>query len=133
MSGPSPSSLSESLVHLWKRATSPFSGPHGVGEVLSVCYILVLVPMTLDLTTPFLSFAEINPLPPVPEGLTTIIGLLRSGDFYWGTPKRVRRIVVLHRSRFQPDLPIKEEEDESSMDGFVPCKAPVERERSRNS
>ncbi|KAF3541339.1 hypothetical protein F2Q69_00021867 [Brassica cretica] len=63
---------------------------------------------------------EINPLPPVPEGLTTIIGLLRSGDFYWGTPKRVRRIVVLHRSRFQPDLPIEEEEDESSMDGFVP-------------
>ncbi|KAH0898803.1 hypothetical protein HID58_048371 [Brassica napus] len=30
------------------------------------------------------------------------------GDFYWGTftPKRV---VALHRSRFQPDLPIKEE------------------------
>ena len=110
-------------VHLWKRAASPFQGPQGVGEVLSICYTLVLVPMTLDLTNPFLVFAEI-----------TIIGLLRSGEFYWGTftPKLVRHAVFLHRSRFQPDLPIEEEEDESSMDEFVPCKAPVERERSRN-
>ncbi|KAF3583120.1 hypothetical protein DY000_02031430 [Brassica cretica] len=48
------------------------------------------------------------------------------------TPKRVRRAVALHRSRFQPDLPVEEEEDEPSMDGFVPCESPVERERSRN-
>ncbi|KAF3541331.1 hypothetical protein F2Q69_00021869 [Brassica cretica] len=68
------------------------------------------------------------------RGLTTIISLLHSGDFDWGTftPKRVCPTVVLHRSQFQPDLPIEEEEDESSMGGFVPCKAPVERERSRN-
>ena len=48
------------------------------------------------------------------------------------TPKRVRRAVALHRSRFQPDLPIEEEEDEPSMDGFVPCESPVERERERS-
>ncbi|KAF3555536.1 hypothetical protein F2Q69_00013431 [Brassica cretica] len=48
------------------------------------------------------------------------------------TPKRVRRAVALHRSRFQPDLPVEEQEDEPSMDGFVPCESPVERERLRN-
>ncbi|KAF3539237.1 hypothetical protein F2Q69_00022897 [Brassica cretica] len=48
------------------------------------------------------------------------------------TPKRVRRAVALHRSRFQPDLPNEEEEDELRMDGFVRCEAPLEREMSRN-
>ncbi|KAH0879427.1 hypothetical protein HID58_066821, partial [Brassica napus] len=77
---------------------------------------------------------ESNPFPPASDGLNTIIGLLCSGDFYWATftPKRVRHAVALNRSRFQPDLPI-EEEDEPSMDGFIPCEAPVERSRNRKS
>ncbi|KAH0893109.1 hypothetical protein HID58_055538 [Brassica napus] len=52
-------------------------------------------------------------------------------DAYWaarGKRKHPRPVV----SSIGPDLPIEEEEDESSMDEFVPCKAPVERERSRN-
>ena len=81
---------------------------------------------------PVSHFAVTNPLPPAPDGLTTIIGLLRSGEFYWAllTLKRVRRAVALHHFLFQPDLPV-EEGDEPSMDGFVPCEAPIERERSR--
>ncbi|KAL0815482.1 hypothetical protein Bca101_071926 [Brassica carinata] len=77
---------------------------------------------------------ESNPFPPASDGLNTIIGLLCSGDFYWATftPKRVRHAVALNRSRFHPDLPI-EEEDEPSMDGFIPCEAPVERSRNRKS
>ncbi|KAF2572995.1 hypothetical protein F2Q70_00002155 [Brassica cretica] len=77
-------------------------------------------------------FVVTNPLPPAPDGLNTNIDLLRSGISYWAsfTPKRVRRAVALHRSRFQPDLPVEEGED-PSMDGFVPYEAPEERERSR--
>ncbi|KAF2572002.1 hypothetical protein F2Q70_00004034 [Brassica cretica] len=35
---------------------------------------------------------EINPLPPVPEGLTTIISLLSSGDFYYEFTKASRLV-----------------------------------------
>ncbi|KAF3515273.1 hypothetical protein F2Q69_00006478 [Brassica cretica] len=73
-----------------------------------------------------------NPLPPTPDGLYIVRDLLRGGPFFWATftPKRVHRAVALHRSRFQPDLPVKEGA-ESSMDRFVPYEAPAERERSR--
>ncbi|CDY15025.1 BnaCnng04280D [Brassica napus] len=73
-----------------------------------------------------------NPLPPTPDGLRTVRDLLRGGPFFWAmfSLKRVCGIVTLHRSRFQPDLPV-EEGAESSMDGFVPYEAPVARERSR--
>ncbi|KAH0898821.1 hypothetical protein HID58_048389 [Brassica napus] len=73
-----------------------------------------------------------NPLPPTPDGLYTIRDLLCDSPFFWATfnPERVRRAVALHRSRFQPDLPV-EEGEESSMDGFVPHEAPAERRGSR--
>ncbi|KAF3556581.1 hypothetical protein F2Q69_00013639 [Brassica cretica] len=80
----------------------------------------------------FPRFAVINPLPPTSDGLRTIRDLLRGGPLFWAmfSLKRVRRVVALHRSHFQPDLPV-EEGAESSMDGFVPYEAPVARERSR--
>ncbi|KAF3554947.1 hypothetical protein F2Q69_00013743 [Brassica cretica] len=47
--------------------------------------------------------------------------LLRGRPCFWAnfTPRWVRRAVLLHRSRFQPDLPI-EEGSESNTDGFIP-------------
>ncbi|KAH0849090.1 hypothetical protein HID58_091565 [Brassica napus] len=57
----------------------------------------------------------------VPEGLLTVRELLRGRLCFWAnfTPRRIRRAVVLHRSRFQPDLPT-EEGSESNTDGFIP-------------
>ncbi|KAF3512442.1 hypothetical protein F2Q69_00005882 [Brassica cretica] len=57
----------------------------------------------------------------VPEGLLTVRELLRGRPCFWAnfTPRRVRRAVVLHRYRFQPDLPT-EEGSESNTDGFIP-------------
>ncbi|KAF3535939.1 hypothetical protein F2Q69_00022744 [Brassica cretica] len=62
-----------------------------------------------------------NTLNQVPEGFLTIRELFRRRTCFWAdfTPKRVRRAVALHHSRFQPDLPI-EEGSESNMDGFIP-------------
>ncbi|KAF2563893.1 hypothetical protein F2Q70_00017386 [Brassica cretica] len=62
-----------------------------------------------------------NTLNQVPEGFLTVRELFRRRTCFWAdfTPKRVRRAIALHHSRFQPDLPI-EEGSESNMDGFTP-------------
>ncbi|WZZ70787.1 hypothetical protein YC2023_082157 [Brassica napus] len=68
----------------------------------------------------------------VPEGLLTIRELLGGRPSFWVdfSPKRVRRVVALYRSRFQPDLPT-EEGLESSMDGFIPYVPHTKRDRSK--
>ncbi|KAF3602317.1 hypothetical protein F2Q69_00035297 [Brassica cretica] len=78
-------------------------------------------------------FADTNPLPPNLEVLRIARDLLRGGPSFWPmfTPKRVRRAVTLHHSRFQPDLPV-EEGSESSMDGFVMCEVRARTEKSRS-
>ncbi|WZZ35120.1 hypothetical protein YC2023_018521 [Brassica napus] len=60
-------------------------------------------------------FAETNPFPPAPDGLTTNISLLRSGDFYWGTftPKRVVALHQRERSRNRKDKLIVVDDDEA--------------------
>ncbi|KAL0759085.1 hypothetical protein Bca101_075235 [Brassica carinata] len=69
---------------------------------------------------------------PVPEGLLTVRELLSGRPSFWVdfSPKRVRRVVALYRSRFQPDLPT-EEGLESSMDGFIPYVPHTKRDRSK--
>ena len=68
----------------------------------------------------------------VPEGLLTVRELLGGRPSFWVdfSPKRVRRVVALYRSRFQPDLPTKEGL-ESSMDGFIPYVPHTKRDRSK--
>ena len=71
-----------------------------------------------------------NTLYRVPEGLLNVRELFRGRPCFWAdfTLKRVRRSVALHRSLFQPDLPI-EEGSESNMDGFIPYVPRTKRDR----
>ncbi|KAF2612104.1 hypothetical protein F2Q70_00011388 [Brassica cretica] len=57
----------------------------------------------------------------VPEGLLTVRELLRGRPCFWAnfSLSRVRRAIMLHRCRFQLDLPT-EEGSESDTDGFIP-------------
>ncbi|KAF3548538.1 hypothetical protein DY000_02007840 [Brassica cretica] len=68
----------------------------------------------------------------VPEGLLTVLELLRGRPCFWMEfpPKRVRRAVALYCSRFQPDLPT-EEVSESSMDWFIPYVPRTKRDWSK--
>ncbi|KAF2610452.1 hypothetical protein F2Q70_00011737 [Brassica cretica] len=109
---------------------------HPVQLAPSVSWTMGVTLFGIRCSRPRVTFLEdlslTNPLPPTPDGLYIVRDLLRGGPFFWATftPKRVHRAVALHRSRFQPDLPVKEGA-ESSMDRFVPYEAPAERERSR--
>ncbi|KAF2563973.1 hypothetical protein F2Q70_00017392 [Brassica cretica] len=75
-------------------------------------------------------FTVSNTLYRVPEGLLNVRELFRGRPCFWAdfTLKRVRRSVALHRSLFQPDLPI-EEGSESNMDGFIPYVPRTKRDR----
>ena len=68
----------------------------------------------------------------VPEGLLTVRELLRGLPCFLAnfTPRRVHRAVVLHRFRFQPDLPT-EEGSESNTDGFIPYVPPTKKASSK--
>ncbi|KAF3592286.1 hypothetical protein DY000_02022077 [Brassica cretica] len=93
-----------------------------------LCLVLKMFdPYTLDFR-----FTVSNNFYRVPEGFLTVRELLRRCPCFWAnfTPKRVRCAVLLHHSRFQPDLPI-EEGLESSMDGFIPYVPRTKRDRSK--
>ncbi|KAL0722990.1 hypothetical protein Bca4012_037589 [Brassica carinata] len=123
-------SLSESMMHPWRRVVFPSFGPCGVRKVLPTEH-----QFGFDDTRPydfFFFFAVSKPFPPIPDGLIAIKDLFRGEKFFWATftLKGVRRAVALYRSRNEPDLLI-DEESGSSMDGFVPCKDRKEKGQSK--
>ena len=88
-------------------------------------------PRILRFTYVFLfDFAETDPLPPIPEGVNTIIGSLTNGSCAWSafSAERVRYAVTIFRSGLFADSPIP---DGGQRSGYFVPHAALRGDRSR--